>query len=312
MVQPLRVEQTDQDDSDIGITVTEIGELPDELTDRFSREMTEVVPKEKLVELDKDADRWERMLRLDRKANSEIDEDWLRAARGHSEYGRFGLWAVGVIIVGLLVGWQADLQIQSDYNVPFFAPADPSPEAGPVEMVNEPEPEVLPAEATPTDPAPDVTPEPVPPPPPKSAVVPAPAPKASPPPQAPKAKPAPRKSVPKVKEAPPSPPKATPAPAAKAPPAPPPPPPAPPAAEQATPATAGIRVTGDAHRVQFVRNGQRINSGRVAPGSYNIEVRFRPGDAPQRQGSLTIAAGETALINCKVSFHRCTVRGPWK
>ena len=189
---------------------------------------------------------------------------------------------------------------------------EPAPEVSPVEHVKETEPEVLPVEPAPTEPAPDLTPEVAPVAPPKPEVIPAPAPKAAPVPAPPKAraKPASRKPAPKVKKAPAPPPKATPAPAPEVPPAATPSPPSP--AEKATPSTAGVRVTGDAHQVQLVSNGQRISGGRVAPGSYNIEVRFRPGDTPQRQGSLTIAAGETALINCKASFHRCTVRGPWK
>ena len=322
MVQPLRVDQFDNTDSDIETLHTEIGELPDDFTDEINQPMTEVVPRESVAELDENADRWDRLLRLDRKADAKIDKDWLRAARGQSEYGRFGLWAAAVIVAGLVVGWQADVQIQKDFNVPFFAPTEPAPEAGLGDVTKEPIPEPLPIEPEPTATSSEETPEVapvVPAEPPKPEAVPAPAPKASPAPSPPKAKakPAPRKSKPKAKQAPSPAPKASPPPEASPAPATPPPAPPPPAAtpapaEPAAPSTAGVRVTGDAHQVQLVSEGQRISGGRVPPGSYNIEVRFRPGDTPQQQGSLTIAAGETALINCKASFYRCTVRGPWK
>ena len=50
----------------------------------------------------------------------------------------------------------------------------------------------------------------------------------------------------------------------------------------------------------------------MPPGSYAIQVVFRPGDAPQNQGTLKLEAGESAIVNCKGSFYRCTIRGPWK
>jgi hypothetical protein len=71
-------------------------------------------------------------------------------------------------------------------------------------------------------------------------------------------------------------------------------------------------VTGNAHQVQLVGGGRKISGGRVPAGEYTIEVTFRPGDAPQNQGSLKLEAGESAIVNCKASFYRCTVRGPWK
>jgi serine/threonine protein kinase len=318
MVEPLRVERTVQRDGDaaiidMGIIVTDTAQLSDDFTDEISPELTEVIPKEHLVEIDKNADRWDRLLRLDRKSVAKVDKDWLRVARGQTDYGHFGIWALAVIIVGLVVGWRADVKIQNDWNVPFFAPAEQSPVATPDESAKDPAPEALSPEAVPATPAPDVTPEVTPVVPPKPEAAPAPTAKSSPAPSRPKAKtkPVPRKAPPKAKRAPQAAPKAkqVPPPAPKASPV----PEAPPVpAEKPMPSTAGIRVTGDAHQVQLVGNGQRISGGRVAPGIYRIEVRFAAGDAPQQQGSLTIAAGETALINCKASFHRCTVRGPWK
>ena len=35
-------------------------------------------------------------------------------------------------------------------------------------------------------------------------------------------------------------------------------------------------------------------------------------DALREQGTLSIAAGESAVINCKAAFYRCSTRGPWK
>ena len=81
--------------------------------------------------------------------------------------------------------------------------------------------------------------------------------------------------------------------------------------EAPTPSTAAIRVTGDAYRVQFLDGTRRISGGRLPAGSYTIEVVFREGDAMQQQGQITIEPGQSAIVNCKASFYRCSIRGPW-
>ena len=82
--------------------------------------------------------------------------------------------------------------------------------------------------------------------------------------------------------------------------------------EPPPPATAVGRVVGDAHGVRLVRDTTEFMGGRIPPGSYTIMVEFQPGDALREQGMLAIAAGESAVINCKAAFYRCTTRGPWK
>jgi len=82
--------------------------------------------------------------------------------------------------------------------------------------------------------------------------------------------------------------------------------------EPPPPATAVVRVTGDAHGVRLVRDATEFMGGRIPPGSYTIMVEFRPGDALREQGTLAVDAGESAVINCKAAFYRCTTRGPWK
>ena len=74
-------------------------------------------------------------------------------------------------------------------------------------------------------------------------------------------------------------------------------------------------VPGDGRRARGPPRGgggRSHTGGRVPPGTYAIQVVFRPGDAPQNQGTLKLEAGESAIVNCKGSFYRCTIRGPWK
>jgi hypothetical protein len=63
--------------------------------------------------------------------------------------------------------------------------------------------------------------------------------------------------------------------------------------------------------VHLVSGSRRLSGGRIPPGEYQIEVVFKQNDMPQNQGSVRLEAGQSAIVNCKASFYRCTVRGPW-
>ena len=274
-------------------------------------EPTEEVTKEVKAQIDEDADDWDRMLGLDLKADDKLDKEWIRAARGESEYQRFVVWGALAIFVAILGVWKLGLFDGAETAAEVTTETLPAPQAEvPTETERSEEPEVKPEpevpggepQVTPEEtesvppPAPadsEVAPPPVPAPAPEPPPVPAPAPAPAPPP-VPAPAPAPVPDPP----APPSP-EATPVPS--------------PTTESApSVATAAFRVTGDAHEVRLVKDSQSYSGGRVPPASYTIQVIFRPGDAPQNQGTLTLEAGESAIVNCKGSFYRCTVRGPWK
>ncbi len=265
---------------------TEFTEDPDTVD-----EPTEEVRRPDVLQVDENADRWERMLGLDLKPSEDLDKQWIRAARGESEYQRFVVWGALFIFMGVL-GWKLFGQSPTEtiLDTPAAGPADtadiapspspvptPKPVAAP-EPVPSPEPVPVPQSTTP---APAERTKPAPPPPPvraksRAKATPAPVPR---PTQKPQAEPAP----------------------------PPEPVPVPP-----SPSTAAFRVTGNAHTVHLVGDGRRIAGGRIPPGRYTIEVVFHPDDAPQNQGVLALEAGESAIVNCKAAFYRCTVRGPWK
>ena len=266
-------------------------------------EPTEEVTKEIKAQIDEDADDWDRMLGLDLKADDKLDQEWIRAARGESEYQRFVVWGAIAIFIGILGAWKlgafdgVDAPTETaPASAPPVAPdAAPEPPAQPeVEFEALIEPEV------PTEVEPPVDPEPA-----ETAPAEPPAETVAASPRSPKAAETPAKPVPASVPPPPEPP---------APPPPPVEPPSPPPAVESVPSvsTAAFRVTGDAHEVRLVKGSQTHTGGRVPPGSYTIQVVFRPGDAPQNQGVLTLEAGESAIVNCKGSFYRCTIRGPWK
>jgi hypothetical protein len=273
-------------------------------------EPTEVASMAKRMETDEQADQWDRMLALDKKSVASVDKEWSRAARGEPEGRRFVLMAVVGVGVGLLVAWYAGLlnfnnglmseqtEVQpvdeTQVDVPVVPTVESLPEAAP-----EQKPEVVealpvederPPAAVPVEPVPTLDELP---------------------------------SAPPVEAKPP--PKATPAPTKSKPPPPPPPPPPPeevveepvpeetPAVAEPPPAlsTAAVRITGDASMVHLVSGTRRLNGGRIPPGEYQIEVVFKQNDMPQNQGSLRLEAGQSAIVNCKASFYRCTVRGPW-
>lgn len=257
------------------------------------------------LEVDAGADRWDRMLGLDVKVQDELDKEWLNAARGGSPW----LKRVGILGLALAAAVFGVLELSDEgLDAPPLpasvdAPANPTPEPAasePAEATAEPAPPPRPPEpAASSAPEPIAEPDPVPAPLPSEppvgdrpepdndadpAGVPEPSPNApaesaEEPIEAPEAAVSTRESEP----------------------APPP-----------SPATAVVRVTGDAHGVSLLRDGAAITSGRVPPGTYSIMVEFRPGDAPKPQGTLVIDAGESAVINCKAAFYRCTTRGPWK
>lgn len=277
-------------------------------------EPTEVASMATRMETDEQADQWDRMLALDKKSvastSASIDKEWSRMARGESEGRRFVLMAVIGLGIGLAAAWYAGLlnfnddsatdkaDIQTIDDVQVEMPAAPVEEPS----TPEPVPEVAPEEKT-VEPVEDEEPP---------AVVPVvPVPTTDAPPPAPPVEP--------------KPPPATPAPTKTK--APPPPPPEEKAVEPApeetpevveptpkpppVPLTAAVRITGDASMVHLVSGSRRLNGGRIPPGEYQIEVVFKQNDMPQNQGSLRLEAGQSAIVNCKASFYRCTVRGPW-
>lgn len=254
------------------------------------------------MEVDAAADRWDRMLGLDVKVQDDLDKEWLNAARGRSPWmKRFGLVALAVAIAAIgvreLGGEETDVPPPPKVDAPAEAvpaaePVAPSAESTPEPAVPPRPPE--PVEAKPPDPAPTPDSEPAPPPedaPEIEPSEPVPA-EASEPVPAAQPQPVDVPTEVPVSEAMPS--------SATVPSSPP------------APSTAVVRVTGDAHGVSLHRDGAAITSGRVPPGTYSIMVEFRPGDTPKAQGTLVIDAGESAVINCKAAFYRCTTRGPWK
>ncbi|MEC8191960.1 MAG: protein kinase [Myxococcota bacterium] len=282
-------------------------------------EPTEEAPKPGTApEVDASADKWDRMLGLDLKVQNEVDQEWLRAARGSSFNGKrlaiaaalVGLVAVGVRMTG--GSTPPDPTVESSAGsdvvkpVESVEPVAPTESAPPAEPVSPAE-SAPPAEPEPTMDAPPVSevravPEPPEPPPPAEPEPNPPAPQSVPvePP------PADAPEPPTVDELPPTggpaaTPDAEPQPSEPVPVEAPPP-----------PATAVVRVTGDAHDVRLVRDATEFMGGRIPPGSYTIMVEFQPGDALREQGTLSIAAGESAVINCKSAFYRCSTRGPWK
>ena len=301
----------DHDSSSLWKQEEELPEEPD-----TEDEPTEVASMATRLETDEQADRWDRMLALDKKSVASIDKEWSRAARGESESRRFVLMAIVGLGVGLCAAWYTGLLSFDDGPVveqTDVQSTDKQPTevlVVPVEEPTVPAPEPEEVEAEVVEPLPIEDEEP-------SAAVPG-APVPEPPPPPVEAKP---------------PPKATPAPTkTKAPPAPPPPPPPPPPPEEKAEAsepeeapvatepapqpppalsTAAVRITGDASMVHLVSGSRRLNGGRIPPGEYQIEVVFKQNDMPQNQGSLRLEAGQSAIVNCMASFYRCTVRGPW-
>ena len=118
-------------------------------------EPTEEVTKEVKAQIDEDADRWDRMLGLDLKADDKLDKEWIRAARGESEHQRFVVWGALAIFVGILGVWKSGI-----FSGPA-APAEVPPKTAPVtEPPVEPTPEPeLPAEPEPGSDAPVDVPE---------------------------------------------------------------------------------------------------------------------------------------------------------
>lgn len=78
------------------------------------------------------------------------------------------------------------------------------------------------------------------------------------------------------------------------------------------PEPARVRVTGDVKSVSLKGAGGtiQVSNGQVAPGSYEIWVRFegRADQAAGRVGSVTIEPGEKVVINCDQLFAECTRR----
>ncbi len=296
------------------------------------------------AQVDGNADRWDRMLGLDLKADGKLDKEWVRAARGESEHQRFLVFGALAVFLGLLALWKlgafestipplavGPMPPKSTVSVDVpavaeFLPEEPDPVEGTAEEpapekpdtgaateeteetepTEDPAPEEAPAVVDVEGPAEDVPAE-------VPAVVDAGEPaetadkapaEAVPPPEKKRRARRPRSRIPRSIPAypPPTPdiPPPRPAQRSKAP------------AQVSSGPSSAFRVTGDAHEVKLIGDGRTVTGGQVPPGSYRIQVVFRPGDDPQSQGTLTLADGESAIVNCKAAFYRCTIRGPWK
>lgn len=84
--------------------------------------------------------------------------------------------------------------------------------------------------------------------------------------------------------------------------------PMPAAAEVAAPppaaGPASFKAAGDAEAVFLVAGGKRYPPGEVPAGTYTIEASFA-GQAPTAAGTITLAAGQVATVNCNGSFMKC-------
>ena len=138
-------------------------------------EPTEEVTKEVKAQIDEQADDWDRMLGLDLKADDKLDKEWIRAARGESEYQRFVVWGALAIFFGLLGAWKLGVfddgapAIVTPVAVPAATPEPATSTDGPTEEVRRPGAVRARGPREPQEPnrrhRPDaVTPDPVPPP----------------------------------------------------------------------------------------------------------------------------------------------------
>ena len=261
------------------------------------------------IELDQNADKWDRMLGMHAKPDSNITKEWIRAARGQAEYSST-LYRLFLLVFVLAMGswWMGWLDPVLEEGMAIENSVPVQNTAAEAQVVAPAVEDVAPPPAKPEKEIPAVAEKVSAPPTPAVPKVASPAPRS-----------APRRAASRTRRAPPPP---APAPAPEPEPTPTPAPqPAEPAEVEAiveeapeaprTPTTAAIRVTGDAARVQLVQGTRRLSGGRIPPGTYGIEVVFQAGEAPQEQGQITLEAGQSAIINCKASFFRCTTRGPW-
>ena len=61
---------------------------------------------------------------------------------------------------------------------------------------------------------------------------------------------------------------------------------------------------GDAEQVELVRDARRIRlPARVAPGTWNLSVRFPGTSASMDRGSVDVRAGLN--VRCEADFMRC-------
>ena len=63
-------------------------------------------------------------------------------------------------------------------------------------------------------------------------------------------------------------------------------------------------MSGDAEQVELVRGTRRVRlPARVAPGTWNLSVRFRGTSPSVDRGSVNVRAGLNVL--CEADFMRC-------
>lgn len=76
-------------------------------------------------------------------------------------------------------------------------------------------------------------------------------------------------------------------------------------AAAADPATAHVSVTGAVDRVSLTSGGKSYGPGKLKPGTYSVSVQFTGRSATQGVGTLTLAAGQDAVIACDAGFAMC-------
>ncbi len=68
--------------------------------------------------------------------------------------------------------------------------------------------------------------------------------------------------------------------------------------------TVWVSLIGDAEQVELVRGARRIRlPARVAPGTWNLSVRFPGTSASMDRGSVDVRAGLN--VRCEADFMRC-------
>jgi hypothetical protein len=77
-----------------------------------------------------------------------------------------------------------------------------------------------------------------------------------------------------------------------------------PRARPAAPERGVLEVEGDALELVLTRGGRAYTPGRLAPGTYDVQVRFE-GRELLPTGSVEIRSGQTTVLRCSAAFVRC-------
>jgi serine/threonine-protein kinase len=79
-------------------------------------------------------------------------------------------------------------------------------------------------------------------------------------------------------------------------------------ATPSAPTTAHVSVTGAVDRVVLQSGGRSYAPGALKPGTYTVSVQFSGRSASQSVGTLTLVAGQNAVIACDSGFAMCKLR----